>query len=194
MADSTAALAAKFQNASKDLKSSQRAAVTRAGETARVAMQGAAEAANTKGITTRLKAFTSSATGEGVAVKYGPNPGWVIIMNDRTQPHFIGPSGKGRGGSLKRQNLSSGLGGKGRRSARGGRALLGLLGGSGAGLGGGRGSPAIDIKGIGVRAYAMHPGTKGKHFAGKGIKAAEPLATKVYQADQHRQLGKWFHG
>jgi hypothetical protein len=135
--------------------------------------------------------FSHVSTGAAVNVKYGPNPGWVRIMNDPTQPHFIAPTGKGRGGSLKRQNLSAGVG-AGRRSARAGRALLNVLGGGGPGLGG---NGAINIKGgIGPKAYAFHPGTKGKHFAHRGIKAAEPLATKVYQRETHNQLAKVFSG
>jgi hypothetical protein len=43
----------------------------------------------------------------------------------------------------------------------------------------GRGAKgAIVIPGIGARAYAHHPGTKGKHPWAKGVEKAEPLVAK----------------
>jgi hypothetical protein len=43
----------------------------------------------------------------------------------------------------------------------------------------GRGAKgAIGIPGIGPRAYAHHPGTKGKHPWAKGVEKAEPLVAK----------------
>jgi hypothetical protein len=111
---------------------------------------------------------------DSLSLKWGP-PGWVRILNDATQPHFIARRG---GGSLRRQNLSSGFG---RKSSRAGRLLLGSLGGGpiqGAGKG------PINIPGVGPRMYAKHPGTKGKHFVEKGKQLARPVITKTYAQEQ----------
>lgn len=111
-----------------------------------------------------------------LSVKWGP-PGWVRVLNDRTQAHYIARrGGRGRGalGSLRKQNLESGMG---RKSIRAGRLLMGELVGSG-GVGLVRG--AIKIKGIGYRAYAHHPGTKGKHFVERGKRMARPVIVKTY--------------
>lgn len=47
-----------------------------------------------------------------------------------------------------------------------------------------RGAPRpIVIPGVGVRAYAHHPGTHGKHPFAKGAAAARVVAPKVYQTE-----------
>lgn len=170
-------------------------ALNQAADQAAAIMLSSARGARTKGITVRKKAFVSGRN-PAVNVKYGPNPGWVRIMNDRTQPHLIAPSGKGRGGSLRRQNLSGVRGLTGRRNARAGRILLAALGGAfgaetSTGLGGRHGK-AVNIRGVGPRAYANHPGTRGKHFAGRGIRTAEPAAAKTYNSRQLANFGKPF--
>lgn len=109
-----------------------------------------------------------------VSVKWGP-AGWVRILNDRTQPHFIARRGRGLGG-LRNQNLEGGTGAK-RRSRRAGKLLLGTLAGTGVG---GQVKGAIGIPGVGPRAYAKHPGTKGKHFVEKGKQSARPIVMKTY--------------
>jgi hypothetical protein len=143
-------------------------------------MQGAALAARTKGITTKINYFESAANGYSAAVRYGPNPGWIHIMDSGTQPHFIGPKGRGKR-SLRRQNLTTG---HGRKSYLSGQLLLGSLssffGGQSAATGNAR---AIDIKGIGPKAYAFHPGAKGKHFVTPAIEAAKPLASQVFRQE-----------
>jgi hypothetical protein len=40
----------------------------------------------------------------------------------------------------------------------------------------------IVIPGIGVRAFANHPGTKGKHPWAKGVTAAQPLISREFDA------------
>lgn len=48
----------------------------------------------------------------------------------------------------------------------------------------------VVIPGVGVRAYANHPGTKGKHPWAKGVAAAIPLAEKAQQVALTEALAK----
>jgi hypothetical protein len=177
------------------MKDGTRPALNAAADAAGNVMLATARAARTKGITIRKRQFTVG-DNPAVNVRYGPNAGWVAIMNDRTQPHFIarrgGRSGKGKG-QLRRQSLGAGRHGG---HARGWRMLLGALGGafgspsaSMAGLTRG----AINIKGVGPRAYAFHPGNRrAKHFAGRGITNGEPIAINAYEKRQVANFAKPF--
>jgi hypothetical protein len=181
-------VADKFRASSNNVQSGVRPALNEAAAIAEVTMLQSATAARTKGITIRKFSSASGST-QRVAVVYGPNPGWVHIQNDGTQPHFIGPHGRGKQ-SLRRQNLTGGFG---RKSTRAGALLLSALGsafGAPQTVSGGKG--AINIKGIGVKAYALHPGTRGKKFAGRGIKAAEPKVVATYNKVQFSNMAKPF--
>lgn len=48
------------------------------------------------------------------------------------------------------------------------------------------------IPGVGVRAYADHPGTKGKHPWQKGVEAARPAAAKIHHLALGQALTKAF--
>lgn len=50
----------------------------------------------------------------------------------------------------------------------------------------------VVIPGVGVRAYAQSPGTKGKHPWAKGVTAGIPLAGKADQIALTKSLGKVF--
>lgn len=50
----------------------------------------------------------------------------------------------------------------------------------------------IVIPGVGVRAYAHHPGTKGKHPWAKGVEAAIPASPGIFQTETHRALTNVF--
>lgn len=166
---SSAELAKKLDALPQKLKAAQTSALQAAAHKAIPVMQHAPGAASkVGGKTIRVTARTEGPN--AVSLKWGP-AGWVRILNDRTQPHFIAKRG---GGSLRRQNLTSGLG---RKSSRAGRLLLGALGGGpiqGAAKG------PINIKGVGYRMYAKHPGTKGKHFVERGKQMARPIIAKEY--------------
>ena len=187
-------LTAKFTAAQQGLKDGTRPALNAAADAAGNVMLATAKAARTKGITIRKKQFTAG-DHPAVNVKYGPNPGWVAIMNDKTQPHFIARRG-GRGskglGHLRRQNLTTGVG---RRNARAGRLLLSALGGAFGAPPGTAGVTrgAINIKGVGPRAYAFHPGNRrAKRFAGRGITNGEPVAISTYEKRQVSNFSKPF--
>lgn len=190
-------LTGKLTSAQHELAEGVRPALNAAADAAGRVMLTTARAARTKGITIRKKNFTAGKQ-PSVNVKYGPNPGWVAIMNDKTQPHFIARRG-GRGrsgkGQLRRQNLSVGGGGQ-RRNARAGRLLLSALGGAfGAPTSGTAGVTrgAINIKGVGPRAYAFHPGTRrAKRFAGRGITNGTPIAVSTYEKRQVANFAKPF--
>lgn len=48
------------------------------------------------------------------------------------------------------------------------------------------------IPGVGVRAHAMHPGTKGKDTWRRGVKAARPKVTKVAEGEWSRIIRRAF--
>lgn len=48
----------------------------------------------------------------------------------------------------------------------------------------------LNIPGIGYRAHAQHPGTKGKHPFQKGVDVAAPLVPRTFQTELDRQLRK----
>ncbi len=168
--------------------SSQRTAVRAAADAAKGPMLAAARVVGVSTVTVKIRPFQSSETGAAAAVKYGPNAGYVHIRNDRTQPHIIARKG---GGSLKNQNLVAGRGAR-RRSYRAGKLLLGALSQAFGGPGGKRSAyrGPINIKGIGPRAYANHPGTKGKHFTERGITAGARVATEAYMSATRAAYGK----
>lgn len=86
------------------------------------------------------------------------------LLNNPTKPHVI------------RSRKFAGTRGTGARARRG-AGLLALFGvdASAQGRGG------IVIPGVGVRRYAMHPGTKGLHFAQHAKNRCERECPKVYQ-------------
>lgn len=51
---------------------------------------------------------------------------------------------------------------------------------------------AINIGGVGPRAYAHHPGTKGKHPWAKGLVRAVPKVPDVVMTEQVRSLRRYF--
>jgi hypothetical protein len=94
-----------------------------------------------------------------VSVKWSP---LARLVNDPTKPHTI------------ERKAFVGTRGRGRR-ARKGAALLSVFGLDARNYGG-----PLAITGVGPRASAQHPGTRGKHFAEKGKRLAVPLATETY--------------
>lgn len=179
-------LASKFRKTGENLSNVERSAVNAGGKVAKETMIAAAAIAGAggrRGVT--VKTQETSSNGHAAAlVRWGPNPGWVKIMDSGAKAHFIGPrSGKGRArGSLRKQNTM-----RGSRRAMG-MAVASLFGGTvGAGTHG-----AINIPGVGPRAWAHHPGTKGKHFVDVGNAAAIPRASKEVSKAAVVAFGKAF--
>lgn len=139
-------------------------ALQRAAQEGRITMvraPGAARAVGGK----RIDVRTRSVDDNTVSLKWGP-PGWVRILNDPTQPHFIARrTGRGKKsmGHLRNQQIGSGM-------VRG----------------------AIGIPGIGPRAWAFHPGTKGKHFVEKGKRAAIPVVQREFYKQITADVAKPF--
>lgn len=48
------------------------------------------------------------------------------------------------------------------------------------------------IPGVGVRAYANHPGTRGKHPWAKGVEAAIPGIRRIFETTSEVALRRWF--
>lgn len=167
MTTSVSQFVGKLHQAADGIAKGRKGALLEAAKAGRVQMMHAPGVAATVGgkkIDVKVKPVGQ----DSVLLKWGP-PGWVRILNDRTKPHFIGPSGKGRGGSLRKQGSR-----KGSRRASG-MAIASLLGGTvGAGTKG-----AIGIRNVGPRAWAHHPGTKGKHFVEAGKDDAAPVIVKT---------------
>lgn len=116
-----------------------------------------------------------------VTVGYDP---LMRLVDSPTQPHFIGPRRRGQG-SLRRQGSFRGS----RRATA--MAVASLFGGTvGTGTHG-----AINIPGVGPRAWAHHPGTKGKHFSPVGKALARPVITNTYGTKMLTEpLKAAFHG
>jgi hypothetical protein len=105
-----------------------------------------------------------------VSVKWSP---LARLVDSPTRAHVIGAKGRGAGrraGSLRNQYS---LKGSARAKAIANAWVVGDQAGAGA-------TGAINIKGVGWRAYAFHPGTHGKHFAEVRKKLAVPQATQTY--------------
>ncbi len=85
------------------------------------------------------------------------------LLNNRTAPHVIRP------------RRFAGTRGTGRRAQRG-AALLGAFGVDAASPGRG----GIVLPGVGVRRYALHPGTKGLKFAQHATDMAKRDCPKIY--------------
>lgn len=176
------AVFSRLRKAPVALRQAQPRALLAAADKAKPVMEhapGAAQRVDGKSVKVTIRKLADDI----VSLKWGP-PGWVRILNDRTAPHFIGPRRKGTG-SLRKQNSIRGS----RRATA--MAIASALGGTvGAGTRGG-----INIKGVGVRAYAFHPGTKGKHFVEEGKKRAVPVATKEYASKALTEpMRSVFHG
>ena len=120
----------------------------------------------------------------GVSVKkLGPNDvaiRWTPlahIVDQPTKPHLI------------QRKAFVGTRGRGKR-ARKGAAVLAAFGVDANNYGG-----PLNIPGVGYRATAHHPGTKGKHFVDKGKKRAIPAASEVYAKKAMTEpLKSTFHG
>lgn len=172
----------------REIERAQAAALKAAGDKARLVMRsapGAPRRVAKRPVDVSVRTVDSRT----VSVRWNP---LAVLVDQPTQPHFIARrGGRGRGslGSLRRQNLTTG---RGRKSVRAGQLLMANLTGAGAeGLTRG----AIGIPGIGPRAYARHPGTKGKHFVGKGKRAAVPAASQVYASKSVTEpLRQVWHG
>lgn len=164
-------LGGKLRASADHLRAAERPAVTAGGNVARRTFLGAAQAMGATGPRGATVKATSTTSGShpAVLVRYGPNPGWIAIMEGRVGPHFIGPTGRGRGGLLRRQNTMRGS----RRATA--MAVASLFGGTV-----GRGThKAIGIPGVGPRAWAMHPGIhKKKPFVAVAQTTAPPLAVR----------------
>ncbi len=162
------------------------AAVKACAEAARTAFlraPGAPRRVAHKAVTVRNKTVTRDA----VQVRWDSI---VRVVDAPTQPHFIArTTGRGGLGGLRHQNLSDTL--VRRRSRRAGKLLLANLGGQQA-TGLTRG--AINIPGVGPRAYARHRGTKGKHFVTAGKAAARRVVPNVYQRQVHLELARSLKG
>lgn len=55
-----------------------------------------------------------------------------------------------------------------------------------------RGGKAVVISGVGPRAYAHHPGTKGKHPWERGLARALPQVPEVMMREQQQSLRRYF--
>jgi hypothetical protein len=110
------------------------------------------------------------------------------LVNDPTRPHFIRPRGSGAARDQYRRAAKGSLS----KSVKG-MALVAFLGvvsgnqqtGLGAGIG-----HAINIRGVGPRAYAHHPGTKGKPFVTRSKERAHPVITQAYRREHTAALGQ----
>lgn len=51
----------------------------------------------------------------------------------------------------------------------------------------------LAIPGVGVRMWANHPGTTGKHPWQRGVAVAVPRVPAIFQAEVHRALKETFH-
>lgn len=102
--------------------------------------------------------YTIRGEGSGVSASVRATGPWPIIESD-IGAHVITGKKAGRGAGSRKK-----------RAAAVNR--LNLLG-----IGGIKSSPIV-IPGIGVRAYAHHPGTKGQHPWAKGVARAEPIAAR----------------
>lgn len=158
-------LAKKLDRLPGELKKATPNALRAAGAKAIPVMQHAPGAAASVG-GKKIRVTGKPIGDDGYSLKWGP-PGWVRILNDRTAAHFIGARGSG---SLRRQSSIRGN----RRASR--MAVASLFGGR---VGAGVRKP-IDIPGVGPRAFAHHPGTKGKHFVERGKELARPIITRTY--------------
>lgn len=154
------------------------AAAARTGQDLMMATANLAGAGGRRGVKVKTRSATSSGR-PAVALRWGPNAGWVKIMDAGTAPHFIASR---KGGSLRRQ-----------RSRRGSRRatlmeiapLFGKSSGEGA-----RG--AINIPGVGPRAYAHHPGSRGHHFVQAANAAAAAAAKRELAKMAVAEFGKAF--
>jgi len=52
----------------------------------------------------------------------------------------------------------------------------------------------VVIPGVGPRASAQHPGTRGQHPWQKGVALSVPQIPKIIQTETHAQMGKYFGG
>lgn len=50
----------------------------------------------------------------------------------------------------------------------------------------------VVIPGVGVRMWATHPGTRGKHPWERGVAAATPAVPRIFQIEVHRALRETF--
>lgn len=165
----------KIGDAAKNLKAAEKPAVIAGGKVVErvfTVTKDAMGAAGPRGVTVKNTA-TSSNGHPGQLVKFGPNPGWVAILNSRTKPHDIYP------------RKFAGTRGKGVRARRGAGLLAAF--GVNAHAGGG-----LVLPGGNVRGHVHHPGTKGKHFVEAAQAAAPPLAVREMQKVTVTEFGKSF--
>lgn len=102
---------------------------------------------------------------DGVSLKWTP-AGGTRLVNDNTKAHDI------------RRRGFVGTRGRGARAVKGARLLAAF------GVNAQRAGGVLNIPGIGFRASARHPGTRGKHFVEKGKRMAVPVAAKTYAQKQ----------
>lgn len=184
MTASVAEFVGHLKAAPESLRKGQRTAILACAAVAREAMDKSAPSHVVGGKSISVKVTPIGE--ESASVKWGP-PGWVRILNDPTQAHIIAARGRGKGrraGSLRRQGAG--------KSSRATSMASSWVSGGAAGAGS---TGAINIKGVGWKAFAFHPGTKGKHFVEVGKAAAFPLVRDTYQrVGLTAPLAAVFHG
>lgn len=166
-----AAMGAKFKAAGRGAAAANHTALTLAAHVAAGVFEVAPGAPHV--VAHKPVKVTEKVVGDTAYVAF---PGVARLVNDPTRPHFIVP--KGYGGTRKKRQQGAAL-------------LAGAFGLSGAGGGGGG---ALSIPGIGLRAWAHHPGTKGKHFFEAAGPAAMKAAAAAYTRAHRLELAKHFIG
>lgn len=172
MARDAADLARKLNAAARATETSARAGVTQASLAAKDLMVDYAQRAGMR----PGGRVAGRKWSVGFDVKGSRNPtslvgfrGPVHLVNNPTAAHFIGARRLGSRAALRQ--LSTGVG------------AVAAFGGSNRGtfgrFRGGRGKRALTI-GSNVRAYAFHPGTKGKRFFQKSLPAIQTATPAAY--------------
>ena len=141
-----------------------RPALHRTGMAGKALFTSAARSKGVSGATSKVRA-RYDVKAEGVLVRY---TGKAHLVDRDTKAHFIVP--KAYGGSRRRRQT-------------GANVIAGLFGASGRTITGssGGGRHAILIGGSTPRAFARHPGTKGKHFFDDAKRRSHAELPGVYQ-------------
>lgn len=180
---SAAALSRRFEDLARTVDRSKKAGVTEAAFDVKELMEKQASASGLKPGSSKL----AGTTWRGVRydVKGSANPTALVralrpahLHNNDVSQHFIGARKLGTKGNLSK------------KSRRVGANIA--FGGSNRGQFGSlrnvkRGKQALTI-GANLRAYAFHPGTRGKGWWGKGERKAGDVAIKAYRDAMRRAL------
>lgn len=176
MADTPEEFGQKMKAMTQGLITESGRILTAAAKEASAAMLDIARAARTKGITVQSKVDDQGTGKTQATIGYGPNAGWVAMLDNGTKAHTILPG--------KSRQAATHLGH--------GKSLLGALMALGRTASGG-GASVLNIGGgIGPKASAHHPGSHGKHFVRAGMDAAKPILTRQWQDGMKQEMGRHF--